>query len=757
VGLSWSAPASAQPYQLVDLGTLGGSTSFALDINNNRQVSGNAQTPTGQPAPRLNAFFWSPPGGPMQNIGTLPGSNNFSRGYAINDFGVVVGESDNNSSRAFRWDSTNGMTGLTRLAGDNDRGIAHDINNAGTIVGISNNGTVSRATRWTNGVAEDLGTIAGTSSATGRAWAINRGGQIAGLSTNASGTSQATLWSGGTITNLSSLGDGTRFSQAFGINDSGVVVGSSSTGQTVGQLIGTTSTTPITRAFSWASGAITELSPFNLFAPGNTGPTTNYHSVANDINISGLIVGNSQRIAGSAAVATLWQNGVAIDLNTLIAPGSGWNLLSAEGINDAGDIVGFGTFQGSSRAFMLTIPTPGAVAVLAMGGVLAARRRRATSSVDVGTPVKPQSVLAARSLLAAAGAMALTSVASAQIAPAYTITPISVTGSNYVAGEAINASGQVAVGSFDTTDTARGFSWTGGVLTAMGDLPGGVGSYANGINAGGTIAGFASNAAGQRRAIAWTSGGGMLDLGTLGGDRSEARGINDSGVIVGNSRNGMNQRRAFSYTSGGGMVELPMTLGGSSASANAINAAGLIAGSATTAGGDNHASRFDPITSTTLDLGTLGGAESFANGINVHGHVVGLAETADDFRPFFWSQSSGMIDLFASGNLGATFGAAYDVNASGIVVGYGEINDNFDANAFAWTLSDGLVNLNSRLVGGAGWSLFGASGINDAGQIVGWGTLDGVATGYVLTPIPSPGAAMVLGLGGLFIGRRRRA
>lgn len=370
------ASASAQPYQLVDLGTLGGSTSFALDINNNRQVSGNAQLPAAQPAPRLNAFSWSPPGGPMQNIGTLPGSNNFSRGYAINDLGVIVGESDNNNSRAFRWDSVNGLSGLTRLAGDNDRGVAHDINNAGVIVGISSNGTVSRPTRWTNGVAADLGTIAGTASATGRAWAINQNGQIAGLSTSASGTSQATLWSAGAITNLTSLGDGTRFSQAFGINDLGVVVGSSSTGQTVGQLIGTTSTTAITRAFAWTGGTMTELAPFNLYGPGNTGPTTNYHSVANDININGLIVGNSQRIAGSAAVATLWQNGVAIDLNTLIAPGSGWNLLSAEGINNAGDIVGFGTFQGSSRAFMLTIPSPGAAMVLGLGGLFAARRRR---------------------------------------------------------------------------------------------------------------------------------------------------------------------------------------------------------------------------------------------------------------------------------------------------------------------------------------------------------------------------------------------
>lgn len=374
-----SSAALAQPYQIVDLGTLGGSSSFALDVNNNRQVSGNAQTPIGQPSPRLNAFVWNPTSGPMQNIGTLPGSNNFSRGYAINDLGVVVGESDNNNSRAFRWDATNGMTGLTRLAGDNDRGVAHDINNAGTIVGISSNGSVSRATRWTGGVAEDLGTIAGTSTATGRAWAINQSGQIAGLSTNASGTSQATLWSGGTITNLTSLGDGTRFSQAFGISNLGVVVGSSSTGQTVGQLIGTSSTTSITRAFAWSSGVMTELSPFNLYGPGNTGPTTNYHSVANDINSSGLIVGNSQRIAGSAAVATIWfgPGGSPIDLNTLIPAGSGWNLLSAEGVNEAGDIVGFGTYQGSTRAFLLTIPTPASTCILALGGLFACRRRRA--------------------------------------------------------------------------------------------------------------------------------------------------------------------------------------------------------------------------------------------------------------------------------------------------------------------------------------------------------------------------------------------
>ena len=100
----------------------------------------------------------------MVNLGVLPGSNNFSRSYAINDLGVVVGESDNNTSCAFVY--ANGtLTGLTRLAGDNDRGVAHDINNNGVIVGISSNGVASRPTRWFNGVASDLGSVEGQPSA----------------------------------------------------------------------------------------------------------------------------------------------------------------------------------------------------------------------------------------------------------------------------------------------------------------------------------------------------------------------------------------------------------------------------------------------------------------------------------------------------------------------------------------------------------------------------------------------------------------
>jgi len=379
-------------YSITDLGTLGGTTSSALDVNNNRQVTGNSLVTSdpGSSGSLLRGYTWTsgtmtaiPPLAPLPT--EVSPFNRFARGYAINDAGYVVGEFNNNSSRAFVFNPNTGTTtGLTRLAGGADNGVASDINNAGTIVGVSSNGTVSRPTIWTDTgsgyTPSDLGTIAGNTTTSGRAWAINQLGVAAGLSSNGT-TSQATIWNSGLVTNLTSLGDGLQFSQAFGINNSNLVVGSSSTGQTVGQLIGTTSTTSITRGFVWNAGVMTELLPFNLYTPSNNGATTNYHSVANDLNDAGLIVGNSQRISGSPAVATLWQNGIPIDLNTLLPAGSGWNLTNAESINSAGDIVGTGTIGGVSHAFLLTaVPEPGTWALLTLvagAGVVALRRRKA--------------------------------------------------------------------------------------------------------------------------------------------------------------------------------------------------------------------------------------------------------------------------------------------------------------------------------------------------------------------------------------------
>ena len=91
-----------------------------------------------------------------------------------------------------------------------------------------------------------------------------------------------------------------------------------------------------------------------------------------------------------------------------------------------------------------------------------------------------------------------------------------------------------------------------------------------------------------------------------------------------------------------------------------------------------------------------------------------------EFRPFRWTQASGMVDL---GQLPNTLnGDARAVSADGsVVVG------NSGATAFIWTAEDGMRSLETLLTNEAGidltgWSLFSASGISADGlTITGWG------------------------------------
>jgi hypothetical protein len=63
-----------------------------------------------------------------------------------------------------------------------------------------------------------------------------------------------------------------------------------------------------------------------------------------------------------------------LDLNSLIDPGSGWLLIEAEGINDAGQITGFGLVGGQFSAFLLTpaVPEPSTFALVESGLLIAA-------------------------------------------------------------------------------------------------------------------------------------------------------------------------------------------------------------------------------------------------------------------------------------------------------------------------------------------------------------------------------------------------
>jgi probable HAF family extracellular repeat protein len=71
---------------MADLGTLGGSLSVALGINDSGQVAGWSDTDSVE-----HAFLWTESGG-MKDLGTLGGG--FSGAIGINNSGQVVGESE---------------------------------------------------------------------------------------------------------------------------------------------------------------------------------------------------------------------------------------------------------------------------------------------------------------------------------------------------------------------------------------------------------------------------------------------------------------------------------------------------------------------------------------------------------------------------------------------------------------------------------------------------------------------------------------
>ena len=220
--------AGAQSPTVIDLGTLGGTGSFAYAVNNLGQIVGAStvtETDAGSPT---HAFFWED--GQMIDIGALTGpEGDFSGAEDINDSAQVVGQSSNQIGNyvAYLWQNGT-MQELPGITEDNYNSYATAINNTGVAVGASwstegcpSDVACMHAVRWQDGQVQDLGTLGGDSST---AFAINERGDIVGYSQTTAGLWHAFLWRKGQMVDLGPHPD-TEFSTAEIINNRGQVFG----------------------------------------------------------------------------------------------------------------------------------------------------------------------------------------------------------------------------------------------------------------------------------------------------------------------------------------------------------------------------------------------------------------------------------------------------------------------------------------------------------------------------------------------------
>jgi len=320
--------------------------SYGYGINSLNQACGNGAAP---PYGYWRAFRWV--NGTLTFLSTWSPYDT-STGYGINDSGVVVGQliTTSNYQLPVKWVGTS-MTVLDNLE-NSYYGAAVAIANNGVIVGSSRklNG-VWHAVRWNAGgvAVTDLGTLSSDPNlVTSYAYGINIAGRVVGKSQ---------LWQGSvfhafrtkgaqlSIAETDDLGTGVGWSgasEATAINLLDEVVGATDTAS--GQY----------RAF-WKS-VFTE--PGEGFLDLGVLPGGN-RSIALGINNVGHIVGRSRTSPTGSDRAFICYNNfngstqTMRNLNDLLSNPAGWVLYSAEEINDAGWIVGYGTYYGTPTTFVL--------------------------------------------------------------------------------------------------------------------------------------------------------------------------------------------------------------------------------------------------------------------------------------------------------------------------------------------------------------------------------------------------------------------
>ncbi len=250
----------------------------------------------------------------------------------------------------------------------------------------------------------------------------------------------------------------------------------------------------------------------------------------------------------------------------------------------------------------------------------------------------------------------------------------------------------------------------------------------------------------QPAALRYSDGRGVEVLGPPNTRPSTALAINDAGQVTGSAYLNAASSGVYRYTDGTGMEFID--LGAEryvTARGRAINNSGMVAGSAEPhSGRDQVAFRYSDAEGVEF-LGDLGGS-MWVNGMNNQGDVVGFGELPDGLssRFYLYTDDEGLTDIGGDGYRWQVF----DINDDQWIVGmdFGNIE------ALLWTPSEGWLRLGSLLPPGLNADLYTAMGINNAGQIVGNGIINGEFGVYRITihSIPTPhslGPLVLIGCG----------
>jgi probable HAF family extracellular repeat protein len=200
---------------------LGTGNSYAWSINNSSQIVGKSYTSVASGLFGFHAALWD--NGTVKDLGTLGGYS--SNATDINDSGQIVGYSNSSYDYPLNYGFLYENGRMVKLSWTGSSN-ATSINNNGQIVGYGSydNGTKYMAAIWNNGLSDGLGTLGGTDSF---AMDINNFGQAIGYSATGHGLDHGFLWQNGTMTDLNDFVGGTGWElwNASAINDSGFIVG----------------------------------------------------------------------------------------------------------------------------------------------------------------------------------------------------------------------------------------------------------------------------------------------------------------------------------------------------------------------------------------------------------------------------------------------------------------------------------------------------------------------------------------------------